>query len=124
MFASLFAACTRKCEEDTARLRKPKMLDYFDKFLITSNWFPNDLEFDVFWRSVLGRCKANRKKTDFNEPEMAEYLEKNILDCSGPYIRAPWICGLGAVPFGFTTWAPNCIERNNRLMKDLLKPGY
>ena len=118
------AAKTSPENSDTARLRKPKMLEYFDKFLISSNWFPNDLEFDVFWRSVLGRCKANRKKTDWDEPEMAKYLEKNILDCSGPYNRASWICGLGAVPFGFTTLTPNCIEQNNRLLKDLLKPGY
>ena len=39
-------------------------------------------------------------------------------------IRAPWVCGLGTVPFGFTTYAPSTCERKHRTIKSLLKSGY
>ena len=34
--------------------------------------------------------------------------------------RASWASGLGAVPPGFTTYAPNTAEVNNRILKRLL----
>lgn len=63
-------------------------------------------------------------ETDFNEPGMARYVSKHILDTTGPLIRASWNSGLGAVPLGFTTYAPNAIERAHRLTKGLLDKGY
>ena len=60
--------------------------------------------------------------TDWNEPAMAAYLREHIFNVEGPRIRAMWACGFGCVPLGFTTDAPNCIERCHRTVKGLL-PG-
>ena len=55
---------------------------------------------------------------------MAEYLATEILDCTGPLIRASWASGLGCVPLGFTTYAPNSIEVTWRIIKGLLDKSY
>lgn len=38
----------------------------------------------------------------------------------GPFLRASWQSGLGAVPLGFTTFAPNALESHHRALKRLL----
>ena len=40
-------------------------------------------EFTVFWESSLDRMKNARCETDWNEPEMVEYLLKFILAVTG-----------------------------------------
>ena len=40
-------------------------------------------EFKAFWESILDRMKSARYETDWNEPEMAEYLLKFILAVTG-----------------------------------------
>ena len=68
--------------------------------------------------------KHNRCETDFNEPLMADYLRKNVLDCKAQFIRAPWCSGFGAVPLGLTTYAPNAIEATWRVLKGILDPSF
>ena len=59
-----------------------------------------------------------------DEPEYAEYLEAELLEMSGEFIRASWQTGIGAVPMGFTTYAPNAIESTWRLLKQLFDTGF
>lgn len=88
-----------------------------------SAFLPSDLEFDVFWCSVLKRMLAKAVPTDWNEPEMAAYIRDYILDCSSEMITAAWASGLGSVPLGLTTYAPNCVERFHLGVKYLLPHG-
>jgi len=46
-----------------------------------SAWLLGELEFGTFWRSVPARMESNEAPTDFDEPRMAQYLRKHILDC-------------------------------------------
>ena len=61
--------------------------------------------------------------TDFGEPRMAQYLRSEILCESGGFFRALWQYGYGSTPLGFTSYAPNAIERSHRMVKHLLGPG-
>ena len=55
---------------------------------------------------------------------MASYLEDHILTKDGPLISAPWRTGLGHIPLGFSTYAPNSMEVAHRVLKGMLDPGY
>ena len=68
--------------------------------------------------------EGSTEKHHFAEPQMAKFLRKHILDTSGELIRAAWSMGLGAVPPGLTTYAPNTIERDHRTTKGLFDPGF
>ena len=97
-----------KCEgKDKVRrpggLDRRNSIDIADKCILGSTWFPSDVEFHTFWSSYLQRCASKDHKTDFNEPIFGKYLAKNILEIENGLIRAPWVCGLGTVRFGFTT---------------------
>ena len=52
-------------------------------------------------------------KTNFGEPSMVKYLRKHVLDAEFDVLSANWMSGLGSVPLGLTTYAPNCIERSH-----------
>ena len=65
---------------------------------------------------------TNRCETDWDEPLMAEYLRKHIVDISET-ITAAWQSAFGCVPLGFTTYAANCIEASWRALKALLDPS-
>ena len=82
-----------------------------------SSTLPSDEEFHAFWQNALTRLRGQKAPTDLREKRMAEYLEKNVLDVSGNLIRASWTFGLGIVPLGFTTYAPNAIEVQHRILK-------
>ena len=62
----------------------------------------------------------NSETGDLNEPAFAEYLKRNMFDVKGGILRAAWCSGVGAVPLGFTTYAPNAIEVSHRALKHLL----
>ena len=51
---------------------------------------------------------------------MAKYLVEHILVTTGAVWTAEWWSGLGAVPLGITTYAPDCVERTHRTVKGLL----
>ena len=70
---------------------------------------------DGCWHS---HCKKSNGG-DLDESEYADYLEAEILNMSGDLIRASWQSGVGAVPLGFTTYAPNAIETTWRILKIL-----
>ena len=61
---------------------------------------------------------------DWDEHEYANYIEAELLDITGEFIRASWQSGFGAVPVGFTTYATNAIESTWRLVKQLFDKGY
>ena len=107
-----------------SRLRNLGLLDSIIEWVEFSAWLPSDHEFDAFWRSILDRMRNARCETDWDEPDMASYLETHILDCSADLIKASWNSGYGAVPLGFTTYAPNAVESTWRVLKGLLDPGY
>ena len=44
---------------------------------------PDGPERTAFWQSILDRMKSDRCETDWNEPEMADYLAKFILVLTG-----------------------------------------
>ena len=90
---------------------------------MASAWFPSDLEFHVFWQECFNRMQSSAKRSDWNEPLLAEYMKKNLFNITSGYYRAPWQSGLGAVPLGFTTYATNAIERSHRLIKHLMDPN-
>ena len=61
----------------------------------------------------------------WNEPDMAKYLREHIfVETNGGLLDAPWRCGLGCTPLGFTSYAPNAIEVSHRVLKGLLDPAY
>ena len=39
-------------------------------------------------------------------------------------VSAPWLSGLGHVPLGFSTYAPNAMEVARRVLKGMLNVGY
>ena len=47
----------------------------------------------------LGMSSAERS-TDWNEPEMSDYLQQEILESSGGMWTAPWRAGLGQTVLG------------------------
>lgn len=55
---------------------------------------------------------------------MAAYMEANILTVNETGFSAPWRSGLGTVPLGFSSYAPNAIECSHRVAKSFLDPGY
>ena len=63
---------------------------------------------------------AEKARGDYNEPDFAAYLKKNIFEINDGVILAAWCSGIGAVPLGFTTYAPNAIEVSHRVLKHLL----
>lgn len=66
-----------------ARLKNRELLSVLTQWIEFSAFLPSDMEFSTFWSSVLGRMLANVEETDLNEPQMAQYLKKNILDSNG-----------------------------------------
>eukprot|EP00959_Pyramimonas_sp_CCMP1952_P362533 7592199-Pyramimonas_sp.AAC.1 len=62
------------------------------------------------------------KKSNWDQPELAKYLKNYTLICKEGIIRATWASG--AVPYGFTTFAANAIERQHRLLKSFFDVGY
>ena len=121
---NLKGAAAAKDEAGLPRLRRTELRPLLLEWLMFSSWLPSDIEFDVFWRSILERMRNSRCATDFREPAMAEYIASHILDAGGPLLRAPWASGLGCVPLGYTTYAPNAIEATWRVIKGLLDDGY
>ena len=105
------------------RLKRGELLPVIKDWVeFSGKYLPSDLEFTTFWSSILDRMESSGSSTDFNEPAMAAYIKKHILVNSGNSIYALWQGGLGAVPLGMTTYAPNCIERTHRTIKELV-PG-
>lgn len=102
------------------RLKRSELLTDLISWIEFSAWLPSDLEFHTFWSHLLTRMKNCEEPTDFNEPAMAKYLAECIFDGSGPLLRSAWSTGLGLVPLGFTTYAPNAIESSHRVLKGLL----
>lgn len=115
----------RRCKASgETRLRNGEFLAILVDFIEFSSTLPSDLEFSVFWTSVLARMKQDQATTDFNEPRMAAYLEENILQSDSGLVTASWRSGLGHVPLGYSCYAVNAIERSHRVVKGLLDPGY
>ena len=114
----------KKDDDGLPRLKRMELRAVIREWLMFAAWLPSDIEFHCFWDSILDRMRNSRCSTDFDEPKMAAYLEQHILDGSGDLWRAPWACGLGCVPLGFTTYAPNAIETTWRVLKGLLAEGY
>ena len=117
---------SRKRDEVTGkpRLNNTELLEPTIEYMDFTAWLPSDLEFHTFWWNYLKRAEASSAPTDFNEPRFANYLKTHIFDVSGPLIKALWSTGLGAVPLGMTTFAPNSIEVTHRVIKGLLPKGY
>ena len=116
---------SRRCKASgSPRLGNSEFLPILLDFVEFSATLPNDNEFAVFWDSVLARMKADQVTTDFNEPRMATYLEENIFTINETGISSPWRSGLGTVPLGYSSYAPNAIESSHRVVKSLLDPGY
>ena len=72
----------------------------------------------------IARLEHCEDKGDWDEPIFAAYLKKHIFDIEDGVIRAAWCCGIGAVPLGFTTYAPNAIESSHRVLKGLLDSAW
>ena len=63
-----------------SRLRNKELLPVIiDWIEFSAASLPTDLEFTVFWQSILGRMKASMAPTDFDEANMAAYLEDFFL---------------------------------------------
>lgn len=105
------------------RLSRAELLPVLVSFVLGSAWFPSSLEFRTFWDSVLSRLSADSSETDWGEPSIAQYLEKNLLKKTLDGWSAAWRTGFGAVPAGLTTYASNSLEATWRTVKGLLKPG-
>ena len=59
-------------------MNRQEALQDFDKWILASAWFPDDIGFDTFWKSILSRCEGNKRKTDLNEPNFAKYLKESF----------------------------------------------
>ena len=90
-------------------LRRPGFLKDLIEWVLFSAWLPDDNEFHYFWTHILERMEG-ALAGDFNEPLFAMYLRKNIFIIKNGLITAQWRSGLGSVPLGFTTYAPNAAE--------------
>ena len=101
-------------------LARQELLPEIIRWIDFSAWLPSDLEFSVFWADVVSRLQSSELPTDFGEAGFAEYLGKNILVLDTEGIRAHWASGLGAVPLGYTTYAPNAIERHHRTLNGVI----
>ena len=108
------------------RLQNAELLPEIEGLIEFAAFLPKDVEQSAFFRSILTRMQSSTAKTDWNEPEFAKYLGKHILDtkCSDGLIHATFASGLGAIPLGITTFAPNTMERSHRTVKGLLPKGY
>ena len=119
--------CAQRPNDVTQQLanlasRTKELLPVMVDILHWSAWLPSDLEFSTLWTSALTRLRGHEASTDWGEPLLASYLEANLLEVSPDgSIAAAWQSGFGKVPVGFTTYAPNCIERSWRLLKSLLR---
>jgi len=109
------AAKTKDPTTGALRLRCQGLLPKLTDFVQFTAFIDNDREFSVCWDSWIGRMNG-----DWNEQAMATYLTTYILERDGDVWRAAWASGLGSVPPGFTTYAPNAAEVNNRILKGLL----
>ncbi|CAE7269031.1 unnamed protein product [Symbiodinium sp. CCMP2456] len=123
------AAATDAKKRDPAtgetRLKNQELLPILTDLLQHSSWLPSGIEFTALWKSALLRLREDEAPTDWGEPLLAAYLEANLLQVSPDgSISATWRSGLGCVPPGFTTFAPNSIERSWRLLKSLLKSKF
>ena len=107
------------------RLRLPEHLQVIKEWVMDTAFWGSDVEFDAFWREADTRLSSSALDTDFDEPGMAAYIRRNVLDTdSGPLIRAAWASGVFAVPHGYTTYATNSMERAHRTLKGLMDTGY
>ena len=102
------------------RLKNQELLPVLSEFLEGSAFLPSTTEFSTFWAAVLGRL---RSEDGWAEEKMHDYLLSNLLSQEGDVLSSSWRSGLGSVPVGYSTYAPNSIERCWRLLKGLLKPG-
>ena len=76
---------------------------------------------DILTRVATFSARLENSETgDLNQPAFAEYLKKNIFYVKDGILRAAWCSGVGAVPLGFTNYAPNAIEVSHRVLKHLL----
>ena len=98
------------------RLRNPALLGPLDDWMEFSAWLRAE-EYECFWVSILSRMRR-----DWDEPDMAKYLEAHILDLHASR-KASWRCSFDCTPLGFTTYAANCIESYWRCLKSLLDPS-
>lgn len=113
----------RNSETGEVRLRNMELLPVLLSFVMESAWFPTSLEFSSFWESVINRLRSNGEETDWDEPNVAQYLVRNLLQETGQagVYSAPWRSGFGQVPAGFTTYTSNSLERSWRTIKGLLR---
>ena len=113
----------RNSETGEVRLRNMELLPVLLSFVMESAWFPSSLEFSSFWESVINRLRSNGEETDWDEPHVAQYLVRNLLQETGQagVYSAPWRSGFGQVPAGFTTYTSNSLERSWRTIKGLLR---
>ncbi|CAL1161178.1 unnamed protein product [Cladocopium goreaui] len=113
----------RNSETGEVRLRNMELLPVLLSFVMESAWFPSSLEFSSFWESVINRLRSNGEETDWDEPHVAQYLVRNLLQETGQagLYSAPWRSGFGQVPAGFTTYTSNSLERSWRTIKGLLR---
>ena len=107
-----------------ARLTNAELRPVLLEFIQWSAALPSQLEFHVVWRSILERMEKKECSTDWNEADMAKYIREHILVETSGLLDAPWRCGLGCTPLGFSCYAPNAIEVSHRVIKGLLDPGY
>ena len=103
-------------------MKNGELLPVLTDFLQCSAFLPSTLEFSCFWTTVLERLQAPAPD-GWGEPAMHDYLLKYLLSKNGDVLTATWRSGFGTVPLGFSTYAPNAVERTWRLLKGLLKPG-
>lgn len=118
------AAAGRDKASGKTLLGNGELLDVILEWLQFTATLPSDEEFHAFWSSCFARMEGKSAPTDFGEKKFAKYLKKNLFNDSGPLWTAPWCCGLGLLPPGITTFAPNSIEVQHRVLKGLLAPGY
>ena len=102
------------------RLSRPDLLGVLVESVQFSAWLPSREEFNVYWRYLVRRLSSRKPKFGWGELLMARYLVDHILITTSEVWTAEWWSGLGAVPLGITTYAPNCIERTHRTVKGLL----
>jgi hypothetical protein len=121
---NLRQAARKRCPScGERRLRNDEFLNVLVTFLLQSAFLPSSLEFNVFSSSVISRLRGTEKESDWHEPDMALYIQENLLQEGPDGFTAAWRTGLGIVPVGFTTYSSNAQERAWRTIKGLLKPG-
>ena len=114
------AASSRDKASGKTLLKNGELLDVIIDWVQFTATLPSHEEFTAFWTSCFARMESKTRPTDFGEKKMAKYMKKNLFNEDGHLWTAPWCCGLGLLPPGITSFAPNAIEVQHRVLKGLL----